>query len=178
MFIFCRAHCDPLNKTPRRASSLSCNWQSLRQGGTENAQQATTAVTKTDRTNAVEGVLIIVFTFYWTVHCPLHHTLPRNDSGITTSHLESTSCSSKPPGGTCWSDFEKGYHEANFLNDFLVLLFLVGQQPLGWKKGREGVLTLCFLWHLVSTWRDSFTANEYTVFSELFLLSASLTELF
>lgn len=29
---------------------------------------------------------------------------------------------------------DKGYHEANFLYDFLVLFFLVGQQPLK-KRG-------------------------------------------
>lgn len=38
----------------------------------------------------------------------------------------------------CGSGIDKGYHEANFLDDFLVLLFLVGQQPLGVKKKERG----------------------------------------
>ena len=31
---------------------------------------------------------------------------------------------------SCGSGNDKGYHEADFLYDFLVFLFLVGQQPL------------------------------------------------
>lgn len=68
----------------------------------------------------------MVFTFQPTAHRPLNHTLSRNDGDVRLrlKWLQRDFFS-------CWPDVDEGYHEANFLNDFLVLLLLVGQQPLG-----------------------------------------------
>lgn len=41
---------------------------------------------------------------------------------------------------------DKGYHEADFLYDFLVLLFFVGQQPLKQKQTHSHHWFVATLW--------------------------------
>lgn len=90
----------------------------------------------------------------WTAHS----TLLCGDVSKTTSSLETTVKSHvaqtellhiRNRQGFIFSEGsgnDKGYHEANFLDDFLVLFFLIGQQPL---KREETVRKLHFSWHLV-----------------------------